>query len=148
MSPSFGILSSFISYNLAGGAIRVITTSLHMSTNSRMESDATYGSHHYAAASGGSIWITTNTWSGAGTIQAKGNSGWTETVGGSGGRIAVYVLDSSTFSGTVQAPGGNPSVANRVPDTTPASGTVYLSIPDQIFPPILHVPAQATFKHL
>ena len=60
-----------------------------------------------AGASGGSVWIQTETLSGTGAITANGGArdgGWA--AGGSGGRIAVYYDDASTYTGSYLAAGG------------------------------------------
>jgi RHS repeat-associated protein len=64
-------------------------------------------SHSGGGGSGGSIWVTTGTFTGTGSVQAiGGNGGGTQGGGGAGGRIAVY-YDTNTFTGTIQARGGS-----------------------------------------
>ena len=82
----------------------------------------------FGAASGGSIYLTTGSMTGSGTLQANGgddnNSG---TGGGGGGRIAVVLTasgaDFSSFSGTMIAFGGRSQFINPYQDG--AAGTIY-----------------------
>ncbi|MFZ2188856.1 MAG: InlB B-repeat-containing protein [Candidatus Moraniibacteriota bacterium] len=64
-----------------------------------------------AGGSGGSIWLSTGTLLGSGTISANGGAGYAGTYysngGGAGGRIAVYYADDSSSSNIFQAYGGS-----------------------------------------
>ncbi len=74
-------------------------------------------------ASGGSIWISSGTLTGIGTISTRGGKGMRSNVGGAGGggRIDVYGT-TYHFAGTITAAGGNDSYERG------ATGTVL--IPD------------------
>jgi hypothetical protein len=72
-----------------------------------------------AGGSGGSIWISCASLSGAGLIAANGGAANGTGGGGGGGRIACYYT-TSNFAGTTVATGGAPSVTRRG-----GAGTIY-----------------------
>ncbi|MEZ5278474.1 MAG: RHS repeat-associated core domain-containing protein [Opitutaceae bacterium] len=109
----------FGSVTAGGGAIR-LTVSGTLTVNGTLSADATSTGTNHSGAAGGSIWITTNTLAGSGTIRANaapgGSSGNNDS---SGGRVAVYYADASGFAnlGNIQANGQGSAEA----------GTVYLA---------------------
>ena len=73
----------------------------------------------YGGGSGGSVFIEAGSFDGSGVIQVNGGAGGDNGGGGgSGGRVAVH-FNSSFFSGTIAAFGGNSSIE------TGAAGTIY-----------------------
>jgi len=84
------------------------------------------------AGAGGSVWLTTASLSGTGTIRANGGDGTVSAAsGGAGGRIAVYLTGSDSFGSIVmQAFGGDgPPYSGREPDA--AAGTIYTETQSQ-----------------
>lgn len=76
------------------------------------------GTDNAGGGSGGSIWVTAGTLSGAGVVLADGGAGeWVEAGGGGGGRIALYFADNQ-FMGSITARGGGGSQKG-------GAGTVY-----------------------
>ncbi|MFH1745534.1 MAG: immunoglobulin domain-containing protein [Planctomycetota bacterium] len=94
-----------------GGAVRLSVTGTLVIEGELLAnggtSTGTSGQDH-AGGSGGSIWLTAGTLTGAGSISANGgnHSASPEGGGGGGGRIAVYCDDTTGFSGTLTACGG------------------------------------------
>lgn len=89
-----------------GGAIRIIVSGNLMLNGGLTANGAPHWG--YGGASGGSIYIITQSLSGSGTILANGAKGGTayySSGGGGGGRIAVY-YQSSSFIGKAEAKGG------------------------------------------
>lgn len=73
----------------------------------------------YGGGSGGSVFIEAGSFDGSGVIQVNGGAGGDNGGGGgSGGRVAIH-FNSSFFSGTIAAFGGNSSIE------TGAAGTIY-----------------------
>lgn len=76
-----------------------------------------------SGGSGGSVLITTHILEGGGTIAANGGTGSTYSTflggSGSGGRIAVYFDDMSSYLGAISAFGGST-------DPMGGPGTIYL----------------------
>ena len=96
---------------MVGGALRVDGI-LSVTGNSG-------GFDNGGGGSGGSIWVTAGSVTGAGRISANGGSGLGLGGGGGGGRIAVY-CQTNQFSGTISAMGG----AGASPG---GAGTVYIA---------------------
>lgn len=84
-----------------GGAIRLVVAET-LANNGMISADGSSPS-----TSGGSIYVTTNNFSGAGSFHAHGGSGsaYYYTGAGGGGRVAIYYQNSS-FTGTAEALGG------------------------------------------
>jgi len=91
-----------------GGAIRLEVGGL-LTVDGSISADGKDAGSAAGGGSGGSIYITTGSFSGNGTISANGgdmgSSGQGEGGGGGGGRIALY-YDDSNFTGLVEAHGG------------------------------------------
>ena len=97
------------------------------------------GSNDSSGSTGGSIWINASRLRGAGAITVRGGVGnYGGGIGGTGGRIAIYLTDDETldlFEGTIEAYGSpsgtNPRMAGTVYIETAAdrqkAGTLYLS---------------------
>ena len=118
-------------YGNGGGAIRIAATG-SLTVNGTVTSN---GSNvDYRCGSGGSIWLTANSISGAGSITANGG---TRTGNGSnynpggGGRIAIHLTgagqDFSGWTGTITAYGGKYKSGTYVG----GAGTIYLKTGDQ-----------------
>ena len=121
-----------------GGSIRIEAAG-KLIIDGTLTANATYGVYpHGPGGSGGSIWLTCRTFSGAATglVSAQGSSGYPKGsgAGGSGGRIALH------YDPTAQAALAAPSPPVRFDatpgtparsDTTPYMGTLYL--PDTLF---------------
>ena len=113
-----------------GGAIR-LSVAGDLVLNGAVRSNG--GDALYRTGSGGSVWISARTLTGAGAISANGG---TQTSGGyasgGGGRVAVYLTDSSAtfdgFTGPITAYGGVRTSAKAV---YAGAGTVYLKRGDQ-----------------
>lgn len=84
-----------------GGAIRLVVT------NSLQNDGSISVNGYWQSSSGGSIYITTNQISGSGSFTANGaQAAWPYgSIGGGGGRVAIYYQDF-TFSGTATALAG------------------------------------------
>ena len=113
-----------------GGAIRV-TVAGDFVLNGAVRSNG--GDALYRTGSGGSVWITARTLTGAGAISANGGTQTDQNYHpGGGGRVAVYLTDPSAtfdgFTGPITAYGGVRKSANAV---YAGAGTVYLKRGDQ-----------------
>lgn len=81
--------------------------------------NASGADHSSGGASGGSVLLRAGTLSGHGEIVADGGGGLGASAGGSGGRIALYITDKSSFKGTVTTFGGCGSACG-------AAGTIFI----------------------
>jgi hypothetical protein len=110
-----------------GGGAAKITVGGSTTLNGPITANGKTTANNLAGAgSGGSVWLTTSTLLGSGTIRANGGVGTVSAAsGGGGGRIAVYLTGSDSFGSVVmQAFGGDgPPYSGREPDG--AAGTVY-----------------------
>ncbi|MBM3889049.1 MAG: hypothetical protein FJ388_07970 [Verrucomicrobia bacterium] len=108
--------------NSGGGAIRLNVVGLATIAaggSINAESSDNTGGGLTGSAAGGSVWLTTGTLGGSGTISAK--AGDSNGSGGGGGRIAIVVTNGPyTDSLTVKAYGAAASLGNA------AAGTVYV----------------------
>ena len=84
----------------------------------------------WGPASGGSILIACGAFAGAGIITADGGRGGGNAAGG--GRVAIHVHDTDTFTGTVRASGGpNSRTISKEPNQlSGGAGTVYRQVAD------------------
>lgn len=109
-----------------GGIIRIAVTG-DMTINGTVSSDGGLATHR--PGSGGSVWLTGRTLSGAGTISADGGNQTKTAIdtAGAGGRVAVWLTganaDFTAFTGSIHAYGGKRTTDNSV---RAAAGTVYL----------------------
>ncbi len=92
-----------------GGAIRMIVSGT-LTVDGRISANGAAPSSKTGAGAGGSVYITTGTLAGTGSLQAKGMDGTPgayidNSAGGGGGRVAVHYT-TSTFTGTALATGG------------------------------------------
>ncbi|MFZ2188280.1 MAG: hypothetical protein WAV73_01815, partial [Candidatus Moraniibacteriota bacterium] len=96
-----------------GGAIKLTVTNtltVDGSLTANGNSGSGNGSTSGGGGSGGSIWVSTGTLAGAGTITVNGgNAPSTSAGGGGGGRIAIF-RNTSTYSGTPTATKGTNGV--------------------------------------
>ncbi|TSC93467.1 MAG: cell wall surface anchored protein [Candidatus Berkelbacteria bacterium Licking1014_7] len=99
-----------------GGAITINGSSGTVTINGNMTANGSNGSSSDGGgASGGSVYLTANTFAGAGsTITAIGGNGVSFGGGGGGGRIAVYYITANTFTGTRTVSGGTGNVAGGI----------------------------------
>jgi hypothetical protein len=118
-----------------GGAVRLdVGGALHVDGTITVNGDnsTTYG---HSGGSGGSIWLTCDSFAGAGVISASGGavgSSANQSGGGGGGRIAVY-CGSSTYTGSITAYGGSGSD----PYEPGGAGTVYIDNSQEILPRLI-----------
>ena len=90
-----------------GGAIKVaVAGTLRNDGAIDANADMTYGwSGSYGSGSGGSVWLSANTFAGSGTVSALGGNG---NYGGGGGRISLIESTGSGIDGfPLDARGGN-----------------------------------------
>ena len=89
-----------------GGAIQLVVGGT-LRLDGQMSANGGTGTNPFAGGgSGGGIWFSAQTFSGAGAISANGGSGdLPDGGGGGGGRIAYYCV-SNQFTGTLSALGG------------------------------------------
>jgi hypothetical protein len=102
-----------------GGALRLsvggtlsVSGNISANGNSGLQNDSGGGS-------GGSLWITAGTLSGAGTFSALGGGGMLDGGGGGGGRIAIY-SQNNQFTGVTNVSGGTGAMPGQ-------TGTISLS---------------------
>lgn len=113
-----------------GGSVQMVIKSSFTMAGIISANGTSLGSCTGGAGSGGSVYIRTDSWSGAGTIRANGGRGWGGCGAGGGGRIAMY-YNSKTFSGTVTAYGHTANY-NSAPGTyfekviSNPTGTLYV----------------------
>lgn len=114
-----------------GGLIRITATG-SMTINGAVNANGANAA--YRCGSGGSIWLTADSISGAGSITANGGSrtGTKENYNpGGGGRVAIHLTgageDFSDFTGTISALGGKWKTGKYAG----GAGTVYLKTGDQ-----------------
>jgi hypothetical protein len=96
-------------WSVGGGAIRLIISGTLTNNGIISANGMTSTGGNTGGASGGSIYITTDTIDGNGTITANGNQG--NSASGGGGRIAIYYA-SNTFGGTITANRGGSSAGD------------------------------------
>lgn len=107
-----------------GGIVRIVAT--NATINGTVTANGTNGGtpwYDAGGGSGGSVWFTAGTLTGNGVIRANGGDGGRSystggAGGGSGGRIALVVTSSSSFSGMLEAKGGRGTLSG-------AAGTIY-----------------------
>lgn len=121
-------------YGNAGGAIR-ITADGAMTINGAVSANGSNVAKQ--TGSGGSVFLTGHSISGAGRITANGGNQTAtdrESPGG-GGRVAVYLTgagqDFSGFTGQITAYGGTSRTSGYVGKVDAGAGTVYLKTADQ-----------------
>ncbi len=111
-------------FNLGGGSITLNVTGTLDLNGQIIANGSTEGSTSWYGASGGSIWLTANTLSGAGSIEANGSNVFE--IPGGGGRVAVYYDNLSGFDlhTQVRAFGGKSNT--NITQIQGGAGTVYL----------------------
>ena len=82
-----------------GGAVRLLVNGILTLQDSQILANGADSTNYGGGGAGGSIWITSNVFTGNGTISANGGVGNGYGGGGGGGRIAVYTVDSTSFTG-------------------------------------------------
>jgi hypothetical protein len=108
-----------------GGAIRLFAGGLVQIGGIISARGANGLNERSGGGSGGSVWISAQTISGAGSMFADGGAGEpSQGGGGGGGRIALY-FDTNVFSGIISARGGNGSMVG-------GAGTIYKRATGQI----------------
>ena len=113
-----------------GAVILTVTGETRIEGNAAIRADGSHnGNVWLGMGAGGSVFLTTGTLSGSGTIQANGGSDSPFAArGGGGGRVAVILTETNAtfgnFSGAVVAYGGDDARDG-------AAGTVYLQRYDQ-----------------
>jgi hypothetical protein len=102
-----GVYPALTGFSQGGGAIRLAVSGA-ISVNGNISANGNDGViDGSGGGSGGSIWITAQTFSGNGSLNADGGRGESsEGGGGGGGRIAVYAI-TNLFAGNFQASGGD-----------------------------------------
>jgi hypothetical protein len=105
-----------------GGVTRITAGSLLL--DGQVLADGA-GSQSAGNGAGGSVYVAVGTLAGAGSIQAAGGPSIGQAIGGSGGRVAVYARDFSSFDTTkITALGGT---------DFSGAGSVYLRDTDDLF---------------
>ena len=102
-----------------GGVVRIEAAEI--------QNDGRISANGAQSASGGSVWVTTNTLTGDGTFQADGGDfGFTAVTyrAGAGGRVAVYFDDAGSWTGTSTAAGGRNFRSAGTSQTFADDGTV------------------------
>ena len=84
----------------------------------------------YSGGAGGSVYITTGTFGGSGTISVNGGWANPETGAGAGGRIAVVLTNGSTF-GSVTLTAAPPSTGGNC--GYPSAGTIFTKTASQSY---------------
>ncbi len=119
-----------------GGAIRLAVSGV-LTLDGRISADgesSAYGGYYGGGGgSGGSIWINSDSFSGAGIVRANGGANNGNGVnyygngGGGGGRVAIYANDAGGFSGFLSVRGGHAGNGNGLNiNYDAAPGTLYL----------------------
>ena len=99
---------------LGGGKLKVFVNNT-LQIDGEISCNGQQGHTSYSGGgSGGSIWISSRTIKGYGSIQVNGGKGYRDTAtsrsyhggGGAGGRLAVYFSRNRTYSGSFEAFGG------------------------------------------
>ena len=109
----------------AGGGQIQLTVIGTLAVDGRLSADGFSGANlESGGGSGGSLWVTAGTLTGAGTISASGGLGNDGGGGGGGGRIALY-LTTNHFTGVMKAwgAGTSPLIAG--------AGTIYTRLSNQ-----------------
>jgi PKD repeat protein/pimeloyl-ACP methyl ester carboxylesterase len=109
-----------------GGAIRLEVQQLQL--DGEIAADGIKFNNFGGGGSGGSIHLTVGTLRGSGSVHANGggySSPSDSSLAGGGGRVAVFYMDKSSFSGKLEAKGGV-SEADCCPFANGGAGTVYL----------------------
>lgn len=104
----------------AGGGALLLTVSGGVTVNGTMSANGGNGADN--GGSGGSVNIAAATLAGTGAIRANGGTGSTSFSCGGGGRVAFAISGSDTFSGVIEAKGGETTAVKRG-----LGGTIYLS---------------------
>jgi len=106
-----------------GGAVKLTvagTTTVNGTISAKGQTNPGTGTNDAGGGSGGSVYVTTGTLAGAGTITVNGTDAYRLGGAGGGGRIAVYyTTDSSTityqaFGGAIGSSGGNIAAAGTI----------------------------------
>ena len=101
-----------------GGAVQ-LTVKGNLQLDGRISADATAGSGTASGgAAGGSVLLSLNRFSGAGSISANGSKGGMPSGGGGGGGRIAVTHTISTFIGTMTATGGTGAISG-------GAGTIY-----------------------
>jgi hypothetical protein len=109
-----------------GGAIHAIVNGT-LQVDGQLRADGA-GSGNGRGGSGGSLWLVTNTLSGAGIISASGGNTGNNGGGGGGGRIVVYAFANNFSTGTVQANGGSDNHSSGAAGTVNVIATSGVSV--------------------
>jgi hypothetical protein len=110
-----------------GGAIRV-TSAGTFTIDGRATANAnTFGmTCGSGGASGGSVWLEAETFSGSGVVSADGGpSARSDSAGGGGGRVSM-TCTTNDFAGSVHAYGGTANIAAPDPARRAGAGTVWI----------------------
>ncbi|HWW61798.1 MAG TPA: hypothetical protein VN181_10560, partial [Thermoanaerobaculia bacterium] len=112
---------------IGGGSVHInATTSATIDGTIRANG---YENTTWGSAAGGSVWITTNTLAGAGSIEARGSGDTNNRSGGGGGAIALeYQAVSGTLTSNLSARGGI-SIAGANQVRNGSAGSIYLKGP-------------------
>lgn len=103
-----------------GGALRIRVDG-GLQVDGRIESEGTAGGRYAGGGSGGSLWISGPSLSGAGTLSVAGGNGSLEGGGGGGGGRLAIDISQNTFAGSIAVHGGNGINAG-------GSGTAYFKL--------------------
>jgi hypothetical protein len=90
----------------AGGGAARLTVGGSLMLDGRLSADGANAGPAGGGGAGGSLWITTGTLSGTGSISANGGNGDPITGGGGGGGRIAISYNTNQFTGTISARGG------------------------------------------
>ncbi len=107
-----------------GGGVVNLSVGGLLRVNGQLKSNGANGVNpHSGGGAGGSILLSAQAISGSGTISANGGGGEPQDGGGGGGgQIALYSINSNTFSGILSAAGGTRAASG-------GAGTIYSANP-------------------
>jgi hypothetical protein len=118
-----------LSYAAAGGGVLRISSATLTLTDTTSVVRANGATSSLRSGAGGSVWITTGTLAGSGSIEAKGGVPVEWGVGG-GGAIAIeYGASAGNVLANVHAEAGTPSAQSKFG----GAGTIFLKGPGSIF---------------
>jgi hypothetical protein len=112
-----------------GGVVRISAGSIHLFGSIRANGEGMLQSDGPAfggGGAGGAIRVDAGSLTGSGALRANGGAGdgRVGAGGGGGGRIAMHIGDTTAFSGSVEARGGDLVPFAARPDSTGGAGTV------------------------
>lgn len=109
MGSAGGSNSCFSVVGSSGGGAILLYASGTTTITGTVTANGNNTTDRVGGGSGGTIYISTDSLNGSGSITANGGSGNVGFGAGGGGRVAIYYLNSNSYSGTIRALGGTGS---------------------------------------